>query len=289
MWDEFNSTDKIQFALMVWSCPAEVIPSGSCCLPSIWWVIPPEHTFPVHNLAWIKLLSLQKWQLDSKIRINHYYSSLLEIYWHLMPRALAGYKYKFLFTRECCKLNFPIVKHPTEYITWSSICQVITRVLNLSTGKYTIHIIWKDFPIVHIKFIGAHEDQFTCHEEHNLTCENILFNLVCSKGSFRKQKVKLTLKTSVGYLRWGLSLFNRKRRLGLWSLKGLGLYQTRKFSKRQIIIGNKSHFNHSLFNLSPLMIFYEADLSVKLSKFQAALLTSWQVTTHQSLPHLRLE
>lgn len=44
-YNTLNSTDKIQFAIMVWSCPAEVLPSCSCCLPSIWWVIPHQSLF----------------------------------------------------------------------------------------------------------------------------------------------------------------------------------------------------------------------------------------------------
>lgn len=67
--------------------------------------------------------------------------------------------------------------------------------------------------------------------------------------------------------------------------------QTRKFSKRQIILRNKSQSQPLLHiltilcliclsglpkpnEITPLMIFYETDLSVKRSNLQAALLTS---------------
>lgn len=44
---------------MVRPCPEEILPSGSCCLPSLWWVIPLQRPLPVCNFHWI--------QYDNKI------------------------------------------------------------------------------------------------------------------------------------------------------------------------------------------------------------------------------
>lgn len=44
---------------MVRPCPEEILPSGSCCLPSLWWVIPLQRPLPVCIFHWI--------QYDNKI------------------------------------------------------------------------------------------------------------------------------------------------------------------------------------------------------------------------------
>lgn len=86
MYDKFNFTDKIQFTLMVWSCPAEIIPSGSCCMPSIWWVIFPEQWLPRKAYNSTNFPVMNKYQMNLYLGLTGTFFSGLRYSLQLVPQ-----------------------------------------------------------------------------------------------------------------------------------------------------------------------------------------------------------
>lgn len=79
--------DKVQSALLVWSHPAQVVPSGSRCRPSVRWVIPKGLAFPRRNLTLIERNG-NCWVWTPNFTLI--YCFLVANVLRVMPRALAS-------------------------------------------------------------------------------------------------------------------------------------------------------------------------------------------------------